>query len=99
MSDTIAKILEREPDWSAIPSATPERIRELLRRCLEKDARKRLRDMGDARLELEESVAARSSKSRAAAAEIEAARTARGERRSSLTASRSRRWWWPRWRS
>jgi Tol biopolymer transport system component/predicted Ser/Thr protein kinase len=77
VSDTIAKILEREPDWNALPAATPEKIRELLRRCLEKDARKRLRDIGDARIELEEAVTARSSKSRAAAAEIEAARTSR----------------------
>ena len=76
VSDTIAKILEREPDWSAIPAAVPEKLRDLLRRCLEKDARKRLRDIGDARLELEEAVAARTSKSRLAAAEIEAARGA-----------------------
>src|SRR5262249_13905894 len=48
----------------------------LLRRCLEKDARKRLRDIGDARLELEEAVAARTSKSRITAAEVEAARSA-----------------------
>jgi Tol biopolymer transport system component/predicted Ser/Thr protein kinase len=77
VSDTIAKILEREPDWSAIPATVPERIRELLHRCLEKDARKRLRDVGDARIELEEAVAARSSKGRRAAAEVEAVRGAR----------------------
>src|SRR6185436_18142126 len=59
VSDTIARILEREPDWSALPAAVPERIRDLLRRCLEKDARKRLRDIGDARIELEEAVAER----------------------------------------
>jgi Tol biopolymer transport system component len=53
-SDTIAKILEREPDWAALPSSVPVRLRGLLRRCLEKDARKRLRDIGDARIELEE---------------------------------------------
>jgi eukaryotic-like serine/threonine-protein kinase len=76
VSDTIAKILEREPDWSAIPATVPEKIRDLLRRCLEKDARKRLRDIGDARIELEEAVAARSSKSRIAAAETEMAKSA-----------------------
>jgi hypothetical protein len=53
-SDTIAKILEREPDWSAQSTTIPLSLRELLRRCLEKDARKRLRDIGDARIELEE---------------------------------------------
>ena len=58
VSDTIAKILERDPDWSALPAQTPARLRDLLRRCLEKDARKRLRDIGDARLELDELLAA-----------------------------------------
>jgi len=54
VSDTIAKILERDLDWSKLPKSTPPRIRELLRRCLEKDPRKRLRDIGEARLVLEE---------------------------------------------
>jgi serine/threonine protein kinase/Tol biopolymer transport system component len=52
VSDTIAAILEREPGWSALPSGTPESVRHLLRRCLEKDARQRLRDIGEARIEL-----------------------------------------------
>jgi len=54
VSDSIARILEREPDWNALPQETPDRVRELLRRCLEKKARERLRDIGDARIELEE---------------------------------------------
>src|SRR6185295_6018305 len=37
VSDTIAKILEREPDWSALPAATPSPVRRLLLRCLAKD--------------------------------------------------------------
>ena len=77
VTDTIAKILEREPDWSALPAQTPEKIRELLRRCLEKDPRKRLRDVGDARIELEEAIAARSSKSRVGPAGAEVAGRAR----------------------
>ena len=52
-SDTIGKILERDPDWSALPSATPVAIRRLLLRCLAKDARQRLRDIGDARIEID----------------------------------------------
>jgi serine/threonine protein kinase len=52
VSDTIAAILEREPEWSSLPSAIPESVRHLLRRCLEKDARQRLRDIGEARIEL-----------------------------------------------
>jgi hypothetical protein len=54
VSDTIAKILEREMDWSTLPKSTPARLRELLERCLTKDPRRRLRDIGDARLALEE---------------------------------------------
>ena len=55
-SDTIAAILEREPDWSALPAQTPASIRRLLQRCLEKDPKRRLRDIGDARLEIEEAL-------------------------------------------
>jgi serine/threonine protein kinase len=54
VSDLIARILEREPDWSALPANVPPRVRELLRRCLRKDPKERLRDIGDARLELGE---------------------------------------------
>jgi Tol biopolymer transport system component len=52
-SDTIAKILERDPDWAALPAVTPARIQLLLRRCLAKDQRQRLRDIGDVRLEMD----------------------------------------------
>jgi Tol biopolymer transport system component len=52
-SDTIARILEHEPDWSALPSATPVAIRRLLFRCLAKDAKQRLRDVGDVRIEID----------------------------------------------
>ncbi len=53
ISDSIAKILEREPDWSALPAATPSSIRRLLFRCLTKDSKQRLRDIGDARVEID----------------------------------------------
>ena len=51
-TDTLAAILEREPDWSALPHGTPRGIERLLRRCLEKDRRQRLRDIGDADADL-----------------------------------------------
>ena len=54
LSDTIAAILGREPDWSVLPTATPVPIRHLLIRCVEKEARRRLRDIGDARTEIED---------------------------------------------
>jgi len=52
VSDLLAKILEREPDLSLLPAATPARVRALLRRCLLKDPRERLRDIGEARIAL-----------------------------------------------
>jgi Tol biopolymer transport system component len=56
MSDRIAAILEREPDFEAIPASTPARVRWLVRRCLEKDPRRRLHDIADARIELDEAL-------------------------------------------
>jgi serine/threonine protein kinase len=53
-TDTLVMIIEREPDWSLLPANTPPSVERLLRRCLKKDPRARLRDAGDARLELEE---------------------------------------------
>jgi Tol biopolymer transport system component len=54
ITETIAAVIEREPDWSLLPPSTPTAIRRLLRRCLQKDPRQRLRDAADARLEIEE---------------------------------------------
>jgi Tol biopolymer transport system component len=54
ISDTLAAVLDREPDWSALPGATPDSVARLLRWCLTRDLRRRLQHVGDARLELEE---------------------------------------------
>lgn len=53
-SDTLARILEGEPDWSVLPAGVPLAIRRLLSRCLRKDPKKRLRDIGDARIVIED---------------------------------------------
>ncbi len=53
-SDTMAAVLEREPDWSRLPDTTSADVRRLLRRCLEKDVNDRLHDIADARLEIDE---------------------------------------------
>jgi Tol biopolymer transport system component len=53
-SDTLAAILDREPDWNALPNTTPAAVHRLLRRCFEKDSKRRLRDIGDARLDLDD---------------------------------------------
>ena len=54
VSDILAAILEKEPDWTALPASTPVKVRELLRWCLQKDPHRRLRDIGDARIEIDE---------------------------------------------
>ena len=54
ISDVLASVLKTDPDWTALPADTPASVRRLLRRCLEKDPRKRLSSIGDARLELDE---------------------------------------------
>lgn len=53
VSDILASVLTREPDWGALPPATPTAIRQLLRRTLERDVRRRLQAIGEARLVLE----------------------------------------------
>jgi Tol biopolymer transport system component len=57
-SDTMAAILTREPEWTALPAATPAKLRGLLQRCLEKDPTRRLRDIGEARIEIEHLIGA-----------------------------------------
>ena len=70
MSDAIARILEREPDWAALPRATPPPVRELLKRCLDKDPSGRPADLATVRAILDQARAprARSARSRAMAA-------------------------------
>ena len=55
ITDIIAAVVTRDPDWESLPEETPPALRRLLRRCLAKDLRQRLQHAGDARLELEES--------------------------------------------
>jgi len=53
VTDTIVAVMSKEPDWSRL-NATPAHLTRLIRRCLEKDSRRRLRDIGDARVELDD---------------------------------------------
>ncbi len=54
VSDTIAAVLGSEPAWDALPGETPASVRLLLQRCLDKDPKRRLRDLGDVRFEIDE---------------------------------------------
>jgi eukaryotic-like serine/threonine-protein kinase len=57
VTDTIAAVVSAEPEWKSLPVDTPATIRRLLTRCLQKDTRRRLHDIADARIELEDSMA------------------------------------------
>ena len=56
VTDTLVRVLEREPEWAALPPAIPEPVRRLLRRCLGKDPGRRVRDVGDARADLDNAI-------------------------------------------
>jgi len=58
ISDTLAFVITKDPDWDQLPAGTPASIRKLLRRCLEKDRKRRLADIADARFEIEDALAA-----------------------------------------
>ena len=54
ISITLASVMMQEPEWSALPAAAPVGLRRLLTRCLKKDPKARMRDIGEARLQIEE---------------------------------------------
>jgi len=57
VSDTLASVILREPNWELLPTSTPQVVRRVIERCLRKDPRARLRDAGDARVLIEEVIA------------------------------------------
>jgi eukaryotic-like serine/threonine-protein kinase len=75
VSDTIARVLERDVEWDALPPSAPVPVHNLLRRCLQKEPNRRLRDVGDARIEIDEALTA--SVAPAADASVPAGRTLR----------------------
>jgi Tol biopolymer transport system component len=87
VSDTLAAVLKTDPDWTALPNTTPPHVRRLLRRCLERDPRRRLRDIGEARIALQAGEGA----SEGARGDAEGARAGEGGRNGSA-ARRPSRW-------
>ena len=84
ITDIIAAVVTREPEWTALPAATPASIRRLLARCLEKDPKRRVRDIGDVRFEIDETIARGSSDARSAESASVAARLAGATRAGKL---------------
>jgi eukaryotic-like serine/threonine-protein kinase len=56
ISDTLAFVITKEPEWSALPADVPATIRKVLRRCLEKDRNRRFADIADVRLDIEDAL-------------------------------------------
>ena len=54
---SVARVIERDPDWNTLPSSVPDPIRRLVKRCLQKNPTNRLRDISDARIEIDEQIA------------------------------------------
>ena len=54
VGEVLAEVFKAEPDWSRLPADTPQSVRRLLRRCLQKDRKFRIHDIADARLEIED---------------------------------------------
>src|SRR5262249_12998000 len=67
VTDSLAAVLKTDPDWSALPQATPPAIRRLLRGCLERDKRHRLQAIGDARVIIEDTLSGKVSEESPAA--------------------------------
>jgi hypothetical protein len=86
VTDVIAQVVTREPDLDALPRATPSAVRRMIARCLRRDPRTRLPDMGAARLDLQDVRAGRGDAADAAEGLPEAAKAQRGRRRE--------RWGW-----
>ncbi|MDA2937576.1 protein kinase, partial [Acidobacteria bacterium AH-259-A15] len=57
ITETVAKVLESEPNWKALPENTPWRIKDLVQQCLQKDLPERLRDIGDALINIKQALA------------------------------------------
>jgi Tol biopolymer transport system component len=76
ISHVLAAVLKDEPDLAALPPHTPPAIRKLLRRCLQKDRKRRLADASDARLEIDEALAGPTPETATATAAATAAATA-----------------------
>ena len=91
MLDTLAAVLTREPDWQALPSGTPNAFRHLVWRAVERDVRKRLQSIGEARIVLEDPAALKSDSAVAGASEDPPPRRLRHRALRSSTNVRPRR--------
>ena len=90
VTDTLAYIITKEPDWSSIPAPTPSSIQRVLRSCLQKDLRRRLQHLGDARIAMEEDISLAVAPTARDSADISTVRPARRSLSRHSTPSRKR---------
>lgn len=81
VSDILARVIEREPEWVRLPVSAPQPVVRLLRQCLKKDPRARLRDIGDARVQLEQVLSGAVDDAFPAASDVAISRIAVSKRR------------------
>src|SRR5262252_3454662 len=74
ISHTLAFVITKEPDWNTLPASTPAAVRRLLRRALEKDRKRRIPDIGSARLDIDEALTALANESAGASSSTVVAR-------------------------
>ena len=79
VSDTLAAVLRADIDWETLPGGTPPAIQRLLKRCLERDPKRRLRDVGEARIAMEEAPASLIATRAETAAGLASRRAGRGQ--------------------
>ena len=81
LSDTLASVLKTDPRWDALPGDLPQALRRLLHRCLQKDPKRRLRDIGEARIHIDEMLSGVEEETAPTrVARVASANTARGSR-------------------
>jgi Tol biopolymer transport system component len=77
ISDILAAVLRQDIEWTALPAATPQRLRRVIERCLDRDVKQRLRDIGEARVEIAKLEAGAPDTPREAATSVDASRLRR----------------------
>jgi Tol biopolymer transport system component len=80
ISDTLAFVLMKPPAWDTLPKTTPTAVRTLLRRALEKDRKRRLPDIGSARLDIDEAIATSASETHSERSPVAVAASRKGWR-------------------
>ena len=92
VTDTLGAVIHKEPELQALPPSTPAPVVDLVRRCLKKDPRERLRDIGDARIALDEALSPVAHAGRGDHHRLDGSAVSDGSWQRPLRSRRSRSW-------